>query len=128
MIVDDDVELLDTLSIVLSSMGYRVTGARSGPEGIKLMESGERYEVIITDLRMRRMDGNWFLRIAKLIDPSCKVVMMSAYATVESMVNAIREDVYDYLLKPFKIAELQEILSKVSREAKSSTLPRGNTP
>jgi len=115
LIIDDDRELLDTLSIVLSSMDYKVTCIDSAVRGVTLM-SEKNYDVALVDLRMRRMDGNQFLRTAQLINQDCKVVLMSAYATAEAMVTAIRENVYDYLLKPFKVAELENILRRVAGE------------
>ncbi|OFX13409.1 MAG: hypothetical protein A2Z18_01410 [Armatimonadetes bacterium RBG_16_58_9] len=120
LIVDDDRELLDTLSCVLSSERYHVTCAQSGAEGISLLEAGE-YDLILVDLRMRRMDGQQFLRFVKLLYPRCPVVLMSAYATAEAVVKANREGAYDCLLKPFKLTELQDILHRASREAQSAT-------
>lgn len=120
LIVDDDRDLLESLSLVLSSCGYQVTCAESGSKGINLL-STDTFDLILADLRMPRMDGHQFLRIAKLTDPDCRVVMMSAYATAEAVVRDIREGVYDYLLKPFKLAELQDILHKVREQNQSST-------
>ncbi|MDO8587315.1 MAG: response regulator [Armatimonadota bacterium] len=115
LIIDDDRDLLDTLSIVLSSMDYQVTCVDSAVQGVTLM-SARRFDLALVDLRMRRMDGNQFLKTAKLINPDCRVVLMSAYATAEAMVTAIRENVYDYLLKPFKVAELEKIFQRAGGE------------
>jgi len=99
-------------------MDYQVGCADSGSAGINMMKA-EDFDVILVDLRMRRMDGNQFLHIAKTMNPDCKVVMMSAYATPEAMVTAIREQAFDYLLKPFRIAELQRVLHSASRDIRS---------
>ena len=116
LIIDDDRELLETLSVVLASDGCKVTCATSANEGRSLLE-GEQYDLILVDLRMPRMDGHQFLRTARLLDPSCKVVMMSAYATGEAVAKAEREGAFGYLIKPFKLAELQDILRRTSRES-----------
>lgn len=120
LIVDDDSDLLESLSLVLSSCGYQVICADSGAKGLSLMKT-QAFDLILADLRMPRMDGHQFLRIAKLADPDCRVVMMSAYATAEAVVKDIREGVYDYLLKPFKLAELQDILRKIRGRNQSAT-------
>lgn len=122
LIVDDDSDLLETLSYVLTSDGHEVACAESGAEGIRLLEAGE-YDLILVDLRMRRMDGQKFIRIAKLLRPDCRVVLMSAYATADAVIEANREGAYDCLLKPFKLAELQSILHRAIQEARPPTQP-----
>lgn len=117
--IDDDRDLLDTLSIVLSSCGHEATCISSGAEGMSLLQTKD-FDVALVDLRMPRVDGHEFLRFAMLIKPETKVIMMSAYATAEAVVEAIRENVYDYLLKPFKLVELQGMLDRVSHEILSS--------
>ncbi len=100
LIVDDEKDILRALEFVLSREGYEVKTATSGEEAIELLKKDE-YDLVLTDLRMEGMDGMEVLKRTLQIRPSTVVVIMTAYATVESAVQAMKMGASDYIVKPF---------------------------
>ncbi len=106
LIVDDEPSLREYLAIALEREGYEVGKAESGEEAGRLLEE-DAYDLALVDLRMPGADGLEVLRRAKSGDPTLVVVMMTAYSTVETAVEAMREGAFDYLIKPFKTEALK---------------------
>lgn len=100
LIVDDEKDILRALEFVLSREGYSVATATSGEEAIELLKK-EEYDLILTDLKMPGMDGMEVLEKSLQLRPSTAVIIMTAYATVESAVQAMRMGASDYIVKPF---------------------------
>jgi len=115
LIVDDDAKLLDVLTTLLQMEGHQVTAFTTAQEAL-LCAKEKPFDLIVTDLRMRRMDGLQMLKVAKLINPALRVVIMTAYSTSETTTEAMRSGAYDYLRKPFKLHELKAILRRVEEE------------
>ncbi len=124
LVVDDEKSMRQFLEIMLSSEGYHVVTASGGAEACSLMER-ESFDLIVTDIRMKDLDGLEVLRKAKAIDPSAVVVLISAFATAETAVEAMKEGAYDYIPKPFKINEFKKIISEALNSRKS-TLPKSD--
>ncbi|MBI1894267.1 MAG: sigma-54-dependent Fis family transcriptional regulator [Candidatus Rokubacteria bacterium] len=106
LIVDDEPSLREYLAIALEREGYEVGKAESGEEARRLLEE-DAYDLALVDLRMPGADGLEVLRRAKSVDPTLMVVMMTAYSTVETAVEAMKEGAFDYLIKPFKTEVLK---------------------
>ncbi len=100
LIVDDEKDILRALEFILSREGYSVSTATSGEEAIELLKKDE-YDLVLTDLRMEGMDGMEVLQKTLQIRPSTLVIIMTAYATVESAVTAMKMGASDYIVKPF---------------------------
>jgi DNA-binding NtrC family response regulator len=100
LIVDDEKDILRALEFILSREGYSVTTATSGEEAIELLKKDE-YDLVLTDLRMEGMDGLEVLQRTLQMRPSTLVIIMTAYATVESAVTAMKMGASDYIVKPF---------------------------
>lgn len=100
LIVDDEKDILRALEFILSREGYSVATATSGEEAIDLLKKDE-YDLVLTDLRMEGMDGLEVLKRTLHLRPSTVVVIMTAYATVESAVTAMKMGASDYIVKPF---------------------------
>jgi two-component system response regulator AtoC len=111
LIVDDEKNMRHMLSVMLSKADYRVEDASDGDEALRKMEDNE-FDVILCDVRMPRMDGMTFLRKARDEYPHITYIMMSAYGTIESAVEAMKEGAYDYISKPFKPDEVLLTLKK----------------
>ncbi|MFH1459120.1 MAG: sigma-54 dependent transcriptional regulator [Candidatus Omnitrophota bacterium] len=111
LLVDDEKDLLEWLSIVLGKEGYTVRCSSSGEEALKLFKQ-ENFEMVITDIRMPQMSGIELLRQIKNHNPEVIVLMVTAYASVETAVKALRYGAYDYLFKPFKLDEIKIIIKK----------------
>ncbi|MCC6555280.1 MAG: sigma-54-dependent Fis family transcriptional regulator [Polyangiaceae bacterium] len=118
LIVDDQTNIRTLLAILLRGAGYEVDEAGSGNEGADLGAKGA-YDVVLTDLRMGNVDGFSVLRAVKESHPMTEVIVMTAYATIESAVEAMRLGAFDYIEK----SRLnQEILVKVERAIQNRKL------
>jgi DNA-binding NtrC family response regulator len=109
LIVDDEPVAVKNLAHVFRKAGYRVSTRTSGPGGLEALER-ETYDVIVTDLRMERVDGMAILRRARELDPDASVVMITAHATLDSAVAAMKAGAYHYVAKPFRIDEVREVV------------------
>ncbi|MFO0679336.1 MAG: sigma-54 dependent transcriptional regulator [Polyangiaceae bacterium] len=111
LIVDDQRNMRTTLAMMLRGATYEVEEAKDGEEGIERGTTGA-YDVVITDLRMGSQDGIEVLRSIKERQPLTEVIVMTAYGTIESAVDAMRLGAFDYIQKPFTE---QELLVKVEK-------------
>jgi two-component system, NtrC family, response regulator HydG len=100
LVVDDQRTLRQTLSITLSRAGHAVDEAASGAEAIRRVDE-TLYDLVITDLKMEEVDGLAVLEAVKARDADTEVLIVTAYGTIESAVQAIRRGAHDYLTKPF---------------------------
>ncbi len=116
LIVDDDREMRDLLKDILEDHGYRVAVAREGREALDHLGSGDHL-VVLTDLQMKGMDGSELLHEIVQHHPACNIIMMTAFGTVESAVDAMKQGAFDYLTKPIKTDELLVTIEKALREA-----------
>lgn len=106
LIVDDDPVTVDLLKEVLSKEGYEVSTAMSGEEAIAY-GMDKFFDIIITDVRMGEKDGMEVLRFFKKNAPDTTVIMITAFGSIETAIEAIREGAYDYISKPFKLDEIK---------------------
>jgi two-component system response regulator HydG len=111
LIVDDQRNMRTTLAMMLRGAGFEVDEAQNGEEGCERGAQGA-YDVVLTDLRMGSKDGIDVLRAVKDAQPMTEVIVMTAYGTIESAVEAMRFGAFDYIQKPFTE---QELLVKVSK-------------
>jgi DNA-binding NtrC family response regulator len=100
LVVDDEDIVRTSCSRTLSPEGYEVRLAKNGVEGLK-MASEERFDLVLTDLKMPDMDGIEVLRIIKEKWPETSVIIVTGYQTVDTAVKAIKLGAYDYIEKPF---------------------------
>lgn len=121
LLVDDDKSLLDILGTLLELEGHGVVKVPSAHAGLMKMRETE-FDLVLVDLKMPRTTGIDMLRVIREERPETKVVIMTAYATVNSTVEAMRLGVFDYLPKPFKLADLRTILNRAQRERGASPL------
>ncbi len=112
LVVDDDQGMRDMLEILLMKEGYEPTCAKGGAEAIRLAEK-KQFDLVVTDIRMQNVDGLEVLRSVKKINPGTPVVMISAYASPETAVEAMREGAYDYFPKPFDTERFKEVIRDV---------------
>ncbi len=105
LIVDDEEKIRHILSIMLKLKGHQVEEAESGKNALQLLEQSP-FDVIITDLRMPEMDGFELLERVKNSDTPLPVIVITAYATVESAVEAMKKGAVDYITKPFEESQI----------------------
>lgn len=118
LIVDDDQSMREFLEILLTREGYQVSLAGSGEEACRIL-GREVFDLVISDIRMKDIDGLEVLRKTKQISPETMVVMISAFATAETAVEAMREGAYDYVPKPFKVREFKNIIRETLKSKRS---------
>ncbi len=114
LIVDDEKIKRVTLREDLEEAGYDAFTASSGDEALELLRK-EPFDVVVTDIRMQQMDGIELLKRVKADYPDIYVIIMTAYATVETAVETMKLGAYDYITKPFSSDELLLILDRVKR-------------
>jgi two-component system response regulator HydG len=120
LVVDDQKNVRATTAMMLTHQGYAVAQAQSGPQALQLLQA-EQFDLLLTDLRMEPLDGITLLRRAQEHAPGMPVLLMTAYGTIESAVQAMRLGAVDYLTKPF---QPEELLIRVSRALEHRRLQR----
>jgi DNA-binding NtrC family response regulator len=120
LIVDDQINTLKVLMAILADEGYEVLQATSGNDGLAILQREEDVDVVLADLKMPGMDGMAFFRKAKGFRDSLPFIIMTAYGTVKSAVQALKEGVTNYLIKPLDFDELVIMLDKSIREQEMS--------
>ena len=114
LVVDDEANLRRVLAAQLARDGYDVHVAGDGEEGLAMLRE-HHIDLVITDLRMPRVDGMELLREALRLDADLPVVMITAHGTVDNAVEALKTGAFDYLTKPFDQAEVRTIVRKALR-------------
>jgi two-component system, NtrC family, response regulator AtoC len=123
LVVDDDPDTQDLLREVLSEEGYRVFTSGSGEDALKIGEQ-ECLDVIISDMRLGpHLDGLDVLKAYKAIQPESEVILITAFGSMETAIEAVKAGAFDYISKPFKI---DEVLLQVSRALENRSLVREN--
>lgn len=111
LIVDDEPSMREFLEIMLHREGYKVSAASSGQEALKMLND-EIYDLIVSDIQMPGVSGLDLLRNVKETSPETLVIMITAYASTETAVEAMKDGAYDYITKPFKVDEIRLIIEK----------------
>lgn len=119
LLVDDEDSFRETVSEHLEEAGYQVHSAEDGEKAKNLIRR-ERFDVGIFDIKMPGMDGTELLKLAKTVQPSTEIIILTGYGTVENAVKAMKQGAYDYLTKPCKLTKL-EITVKRAYEHKRIT-------
>ncbi|MBI5155583.1 sigma-54-dependent Fis family transcriptional regulator, partial [Candidatus Poribacteria bacterium] len=114
LLVDDQPEVLEGLSLAFSRTDNIVTTATNGEEAIHHLNS-EDIDVVVTDLKMDGIDGLGVLRHALSINPAPAVIILTAFGTIESAVDALKEGAFHYLTKPVNVKELRVLVEKAAQ-------------
>ncbi len=115
MIVDDDENMREILAKVLAQEGYTIRQAPHAEAALQELRR-EPVDVVLSDIRMPGMDGLAFLQQARRSFPEVTVIMMTAFGSVDSAVEAMKQGAYDYISKPFKMDEVNIILSRAVQD------------
>ncbi len=115
LVVDDDSDLRLTLCEYLESRNFTVSSARNGNEAINLLQSRRAtFDIIFTDLVMPPgPDGMEVLKVAKELNPFSYVVVMTGYSSIETAIESIQCGAFDYLTKPFKLAQIEIVANRI---------------
>ncbi len=109
LVADDEKSMREFLDIMLKKEGYKVTLASNGEEVMKLIEK-DIFDLALVDIRMPRQDGISVLKRIKTVSPETIVIVITAYASADTAIKAMKEGAYDYITKPFKIDEIKLII------------------
>lgn len=120
LIVDDERSMRDVLSIMLKRAGYAVTVATDAEEAIGEINK-EIFDLVITDLKMPKGSGLDVLKSVKAASPETMVLVVTAFASTESAVEAMKQGAYDFLTKPFQVDEVQLIVKNALEKRRLST-------
>ena len=117
LVVEDEVKMLRLLELQLQGSGYKVSMADSAERGLEILnqdsDSASRFSLVLTDLRLPGMDGLEFLTKVQGTFPSLPLIVMTAFGTVETAVEAMKAGASDYVLKPFSLEDLMITIDKV---------------
>jgi DNA-binding NtrC family response regulator len=116
LVVDDEPEMRALLRDVLQEHAYHVALAQNGPEALQRLSEDE-YSVVLTDLRMKGMQGIALLAEIKKDFPDINVILMTAFGSVETALQAMKQGAYDYLVKPVKTDDLLRVMERALNEA-----------
>jgi DNA-binding NtrC family response regulator len=115
LVVDDEPDMVDNCVRILRRAGHRCLSATDPHRALALLES-ERPDLLLTDLKMPEIDGLTLLRRARELDPALPVVVITAFATIESAVAAIKDGAFDYLPKNFSVDQLTLVVERALRQ------------
>ena len=116
LVVDDESSIIDFLRLLLEDEGYEVAAATSMQEGSKAFGEGS-YDLVLCDIMMPDGNGLDLLREIKERDSSASVIMMTAYASTTTAIEAMKSGAYDYVSKPFDVEELKVVIQKALEKA-----------
>jgi DNA-binding NtrC family response regulator len=115
LIIDDERVALKNLEHIMKKEGYDVTATQSGQNAVKLLEE-QLFDVVLTDLRMEKVDGAQILKRCRELHPDTEVVMITGFATLESAVEAMKNGAFYYIAKPFKLDEVRKVVKEAAHK------------
>ena len=119
LVVDDEKSMRDFLSIMLKKSGYDVTTATDGEEANKILHK-DIFDLVITDLKMPKVGGLEVLKTVKELSPDTVVILITAFASTETAVEAMQQGAYDYITKPFQNDEMKIRIRKALEKRRLS--------
>ncbi len=127
LVVDDEQSMREFLEIMLAKEGYQTVSARDGEEAVHILEKAS-FDLVITDIRMKTIDGLGVLKKVKRVNPGTVVILISAFATAETAVEAMKEGAYDYIPKPFKVHDFKRIITEALASGRSAAKADASSP
>jgi len=122
IVVDDEQSVLDVISEVIENAGFEVTTFTESRRAIEALENNS-FDILITDLKMPDIDGIQLTKKKKKVSPEIEIIIITGYASLETALDAVKSDVYNYILKPFNVTD---ILLTIQKAADSIRLRRLN--
>jgi two-component system, NtrC family, response regulator PilR len=123
LIVDDERSMRDFLKILLEKEGHRVNTVESGDKALAFLGS-QSVDVVVSDIRMPGMSGIELLEAAKRQSPELPIIMITAFASPDDAVLAMKNGAYDYITKPFNLDEIKAVITSATSKPTLSPLAR----
>ncbi len=121
LIAEDEPEMRQLLLKTLQHEGFQVTVAKNGEEALQcLKEDPEKFDLLVSDLKMPRLGGEALIPKAKEVSPHLKIIISSAYAEIEQYLALMNKGAFDFICKPFKIPDLLEIIDRALEQKSES--------
>lgn len=121
LVIDDEQGIRDLLSYELGAQGYGVVTACNGEEGIEKLKR-DKFHLVISDVKMPKMDGVKTLEAIKRIDPDIEVIMATGFGNIEIAVAAMKKGAYDFIQKPFNLDEIMNLVEKALEKSELKAL------
>ena len=118
LIVDDDHAMRLALSESLESCGYDISAAENGSEALNLFRK-RKFDLVVTDMKMPGMTGIEVLQGVKKLSPDVPVILITAYGTVNTAVEAMKEGAAEFIMKPFSLDDLEAVVKNVLNTSKT---------
>jgi len=123
LIIDDEPSLRHLLRTILEELGYAIEEAENGQQGLDILHD-TNFALILCDIRMPELDGLEFIRRALQVNPELTIIMMSAYGSVETAIDCVKQGAYDYISKPFRP---DDVILTVKKALERLKLQKENT-
>lgn len=117
LIVDDEKIALKNLEHILKKEGYEIVMTQSGQNALKLLDE-QFFDVVLTDLRMEKVDGMQILKRCKEVHPDSEVIMITGFATLETAVEAMKQGAFHFVAKPFKLDEVRRVVFEAKEKVR----------
>lgn len=111
LVVEDEAVARRVLHVMLTQSGYAVTSVGSGEEALEEL-ARRRFDLLLTDLQLRKVDGVQVMAAARESDPDIEVIILTGYATLDSAIAAVQHGAYNYILKPGKAGEIEHSVAE----------------
>ncbi|HYA03098.1 MAG TPA: response regulator [Syntrophobacteria bacterium] len=119
MVLDDEPIVCKRLQPALEKLGYEVETFIHSEEAMRRIQE-TNYDIIVTDLKMKGIDGMQFLQEAKKRSPKTEVIVITGFATLETARESFQKGVFDFIAKPFKLGEIQEVVNKAAAKIRGT--------
>ncbi len=119
LVLDDEPIVCKRLQPALEKLGFEVDTFTQSLEALHQIQE-TNYDIIITDLKMKGIDGMRFLQEAKQRHPATEVVVITGFATLETAKESFQKGVFDFIAKPFKLSEIQEVVTKAANKIRGA--------
>jgi len=121
LIVDDETVVRNGIGRALERKGLRTRQAANGREALELLDN-QPFDLVLLDIRMPDMDGIQVLKEIRANHPKTEIIMITGYPTIDSAVHCVKLGALDYLVKPFRLDDLEAALNKTSRKSGNDTI------
>jgi DNA-binding NtrC family response regulator len=119
MVIDDEKIVCDMAKMSLDQEGYEVETFLNAEPALKRL-AAQKFDIVVTDYKMKGIDGMEVLRTVRRLYPDTKVIMITAFANLDAAIEALRSDVHDFFPKPVKIKELKASIQRALDEGTKS--------
>jgi DNA-binding NtrC family response regulator len=113
LVLDDEPIVCKRLQPVLEKLGFEVDTFTRSVEAMHQIQQ-INYDIVVTDLKMKEIDGMRFLEEAKKQNPKTEVIVITGFATMETAKQSFKKGVFDFIAKPFKLSEIQEVVTRAA--------------